>query len=323
MNLSKHKVLVTGAGGFIGGHLVQTLLKMGSEVTALVSYNSAGSSGTLDEIGSSVIDHVRIVRGDIRDRSTVARAMEGCSVVIHLAGLAAVPYSFDSPESYVAVNIGGTLNILEEARRNSCERVLTTSTAAVYGSPQYLPLDEAHPCSANSPYGATKIGAERLSESYYRGFDLPVTTVRPFNTYGPRQSERAVIPSMIAQLLSGADEIKVGDLGPTRDMVYVGDTARAMIEIAQSLNAAGHEINIATGRETSIRDIVETLVNQINPEARIVIDPKRCRLKEGQEDRIYGSNSKLRELTGWSPETSLEEGLKQTIASYRMDSISR
>lgn len=317
MNLKGQRVLVTGAGGFIGGHLVEYLLAMGTEVAALVSYNSSGKAGSLELLDRELRDGIHIVRGDIRDRSIVAKAMEGCSVVIHLAGLAAVPYSFDSPESYVAVNIGGTLNVLEEARRYECKRVITTSTAAVYGFPQYLPIDEHHPCRANSPYGATKIGAERLAESYYRGFDMAVSTVRPFNTYGPRQSERAIIPSMITQLLSGTDEIMVGDLSPTRDMVFVKDTVKALVEVAQSTRAAGYEINIATGKETAIRDIVETLVAQIRPEARIVVDPSRCRLKEGQEDRIYGCNAKLKELTGWCPEISLEKGLAETIASYR------
>lgn len=317
MNLSNQTVIVTGAGGFIGGHLVEALHAMGCDVKALVSYNSAGNFGGIDSIFPAVRKDIEVFRGDIRDRGTVARAMADAKVVLHLAGLAEVPYSFEAPESYVATNILGTLNILEEARRMNYERVVVTSTAAVYGRPEYLPVDEKHPCRANSPYSATKISAERLAESYFRSYDLQVSTVRPFNTYGPRQSTRAIIPSMISQLLTGADELKVGDLDPTRDMVFVRDTVRAFIEVAQAGDAAGHEINIATGREVAIRDIVENLVALINPSAQIVVDPSRVRNATGGEDRIFGCNSKLKNLTGWAPQTGLEEGLQETIKWFK------
>lgn len=316
MKLKDQTVMVTGAGGFIGCHLVESLLREGAEVKAMISYGSSGKIGGLDELDESLRDGMELFRGDIRDRGRVASAMKEASVVIHLAGLGTVPYSFEAPESYVSTNIGGTLNILEEARRLELAKVVTTSTAAVYGKPQYLPVDEMHPCRASSPYGASKIGAERLAESYYRGFGMPVATVRPFNTYGPRQSTRAVIPSMISQLLEMRDEILVGDLSPTRDMVFVGDTVTALKKVAESETACGHEINIATGLEAKVETIVKELVRAINPSARIVVDPSRVRLKEGEEDRIYGSCGKLRELTGWAPETSLEAGLAATIAWF-------
>lgn len=313
MELKDKRVLVTGADGFIGSHLVEALCGMGCHVKALVLYTPSGSWGCLDLLPGPVRDGIEVFRGDVRDRGTVAKAMDGAQVVFHLAAMAGVPYSLDAPQSYVDTNVSGTLNILEEARRTGCERVVVTSTAEVYGVPRYIPLDEEHPCQARSPYGATKIAAERLAESYHRSFDLPVSIVRPFNTYGPRQSTRAIIPAIVTQLLAGQDEIKVGDLTPTRDMVFVADTVRGFVEIARSGKAIGHEINIATGREVAIGEIIRTLVDLVRPAARIVVDPERVRLAEGQEERIYGSHRKLLELTGWAPGIALEEGLARTV----------
>lgn len=312
MDLTNKTVLVTGAGGFIGGHLVEALVAKGCRVNALVSYNSASSQGTLDQLPAEVMANVSLFRGDLRDRGTVVRAMTGADAVFHLAALAGVLHSFDSPESYVGTNISGTLNILEEAKRLSLERVLITSSSAVYGRPKYLPVDELHPVEAATPYAATKIAADRIAESYYRSFELPVTIVRPFNTYGPRQSTRAIIPSIIEQLFTGHDIIKAGNISPTRDMVFVDDTVHGFLEIAQSQVAIGEEINLASGVETSIGSIIETLISIINPSACIEIDPLRQRKSNGS-DRLYGCSKKLSELCGWKPETSLENGLQRTV----------
>lgn len=313
--------LVTGAGGFIGGHLVEALVAGGCAVHAMVPYNSSGSSGILDSLPADCMKAVSVFRGDIRDRGSVARAMTGTDAVFHLAALAGVPHSFDSPESYVGTNISGTLNVLEESRRLGLGRVVVTSTGAVYGTPRFLPLDETHPLQAATPYAATKIAAERLAESYYRSFDLPVTIVRPFNTYGPRQSTRAIIPSVIAQLCDGRSEIAVGDLSPTRDMVHVADTVAAFLAVARAEQAVGEEIDIATGRETSMREIVETLVALLNPAARIVVDEQRLRKPSAGEDRAYGSGEKLRRLTAWQPRFSLEEGLRDTARWFSRGSV--
>ena len=243
--------------------------------------------------------------------------MEGCDAVFHLAALIAIPYSYHSPDMYVDTNIKGTLNILQAARDLKTERVLVTSTSEVYGTAQYVPIDEKHPYQGQSPYSATKIGADRLAESFYRSFDLPVTIVRPFNTYGPRQSARAVIPTIITQLLAGKKEIKLGSLAPTRDFNYVKDTARGFLEIYRSEKTIGEEINIATQREISIGELAEELIRQIAPDARIVCDDIRVRPEKSEVERLLGSNEKIKALTAWRPQYSLEEGLKETIAFFR------
>lgn len=318
--LAGKRVLVTGADGFIGGHMVEALLRRGCRPRAFVAYNSANSWGSLELLDQAVLAQIEVMSGDIRDRGSVARAMDGVDVAIHLAALAGVPYSFESPESYVATNVTGTLNVLEEARRRGTERVLTTSTSEVYGTPQRLPMDESHPWQSRSPYAATKIAADRIAESYYRSFGLPVTIVRPFNTFGPRQSARAVIPAIITQLLAGQDEIKLGTVKPTRDMVYVKDTVEGYLRIAESPRAIGEEINIATGREVSVGHMVETLIGLIRPQARVALDPSRLRPGQNEEeDRVLGDNSKLARLTGWTPEYTFERALEETAEWFARD----
>ena len=307
------KVLVTGADGFIGSHLVEELLNEGHDVRAFVYYNSFNSLGWLDTLPREKLDKIEIFSGDIRDPNGVREAMKGIDEVYHLAALIAIPFSYHSPDSYVDTNIKGTLNVLQAARDLNTKRILVTSTSEVYGTAKYVPIDEEHPYQGQSPYSATKIGADRIAESFYRSFDMPITIVRPFNTYGPRQSARAVIPTIITQLLSGAQEIKLGSLSPTRDFNYVKDTVRGFIEIAKSDKTIGQEINIATQQEISIGQLAEELIKQINPNAKIVCDEIRLRPENSEVNRLLGSNKKVKELTNWEPKYSLEEGLKETI----------
>ena len=308
-----NKVLVTGADGFIGSHLVEELLKEGYDVRAFVYYNSFSSWGWLDILPKEKLDEIEIFSGDIRDPNGVREAMKGVDEVYHLAALIAIPFSYHSPDSYVDTNIKGTLNVLQAARDLNTKRILVTSTSEVYGTAKYVPIDEEHPYQGQSPYSATKIGADRIAESFYRSFDMPITIVRPFNTYGPRQSARAVIPTIITQLLSGAQEIKLGSLSPTRDFNYVKDTVRGFIEIAKSDKTIGQEINIATQQEISIGELAEELIKQINPNAKIVCDEIRLRPENSEVNRLLGSNKKIKELTNWEPKYSLEEGLRETI----------
>ena len=311
------KILLTGSEGFIGSHLTEELVKNGYKVKAFVLYNSFNSWGWLDSLPKNVMDNVEVFTGDIRDPHGVKKAMEGCDAVFHLAALIAIPFSYHSPDAYVDTNIKGTLNVLQAARELDIERVLVTSTSEVYGTAQYVPIDEKHPFQGQSPYSATKIGADRLSESFYRSFDLPVTIVRPFNTYGPRQSARAVIPTIITQLLSGKEEIKLGSLTPTRDFNYVKDTANGFIEIYKSDKTVGQEINIATQREISIGVLAEKIIRQINPSARIVCDEERLRPENSEVNRLLGSNEKIKKLTSWIPKYTLEEGIAETIEWIR------
>lgn len=307
------KILVTGSEGFIGSHLVEGLLDSGYEVKAFVMYNSFNNWGWLDTFPKDIIDQIEIFCGDVRDFNSVREAMNGVDTVMHLAALIAIPYSYVAPDAYVDTNIKGTLNVLQAARTLDIDRVLVTSTSEVYGTAQYVPIDEKHPFQGQSPYSASKIGADRLAESFYRSFDLPVTIVRPFNTYGPRQSARAVIPTIITQLLAGEEEIKLGSLQPTRDFNYVKDTVRGFIEIMKSQKTIGEEINIATQHEISIGKLAETLISQINPNARVVCDNDRKRPKNSEVERLLGSNKKIIELTEWRPKYSFEEGLAETI----------
>ena len=264
------KVLVTGADGFIGSHLTEELVKKGYQVRAFVYYNSFNTWGWLDTLPEGIMKNVEIFQGDIRDPNGVEDAMRNVDAVFHLAALIAIPFSYYSPDTYVDTNIKGTLNILQSGRKLGTERILVTSTSEVYGTAQYTPIDEKHPFQGQSPYSATKIGADRLTESFYRSFQLPVTIVRPFNTYGPRQSARAVIPTIITQLLGGEKEIKLGSLTPTRDFNYVKDTVNGFIAIYESDRTIGEEINIASQKEISIGEIAQKLIDQINPYARIV-----------------------------------------------------
>lgn len=311
------KVLVTGSDGFIGSHLTEELVKKGYDVKAFVYYNSFNTWGWLDTLPKEIMQYVEIFQGDIRDPNGVKEAMKGCQAVFHLAALIAIPFSYHSPDTYVDTNIKGTLNVLQAARELGTERVLVTSTSEVYGTAQYVPIDENHPYQGQSPYSATKIGADRLAESFYRSFDLPVTIVRPFNTYGPRQSARAVIPTIITQLLSGKQEIKLGSLTPTRDFNYVKDTVNGFIAIYRSDKTIGQEINIATQQEITIGQLAEELIRQINPQAGIICDEERLRPEKSEVNRLLGSNSRIKSLTDWEPRYTFEEGLAETIEFLR------
>lgn len=307
------KVLVTGSDGFIGSHLVEALLDAGYEVKAFVLYNSFNTWGWLDTFTKEKLDRIEVFAGDVRDPNAVRKAMEDVDAVMHLAALIAIPYSYYAPDAYVDTNIKGTLNILQAAKSLNVERVLVTSTSEVYGTAQYVPIDEKHPYQGQSPYSATKIGADRLAESFYRSFDLPVTIVRPFNTFGPRQSARAVIPTIITQLLSGKEEIKLGSLDPTRDFNYVKDTVQGFIEIMKSDKTIGQEINIATQKEISIGELANELIRQINPEAKIICDEQRLRPEKSEVERLLGSNEKILRLTNWKPKYTFEQGIAETI----------
>ncbi len=307
------KVLVTGADGFIGSHLTENLLEKGYDVKAFTMYNSFNTWGWLDSLPKEKLEQIEIFCGDVRDPNGVREAMKGVDAVFHLAALIAIPFSYHSPDSYVDTNIKGTLNILQAARELETEKILITSTSEVYGTAQYVPIDEKHPFQGQSPYSATKIGADRLAESFYRSFQLPVSIVRPFNTYGPRQSARAVIPTIITQLLAGREEIKLGSLTPTRDFNYVKDTTAGFIAIAESEQTIGEEINIATQREISIGELAEEIINQINPGAHIVCDEERLRPEKSEVNRLLGSNEKIRRLTKWEPQYTFEQGIAETI----------
>jgi NAD dependent epimerase/dehydratase len=307
------KILVTGSDGFIGSHLTEELVKQGYEVKAFVYYNSFNTWGWLDTLPKEIMEHVEIFQGDIRDPHGVKEAVKGCGAVFHLAALIAIPFSYHSPDTYVDTNIKGTLNVLQAARDLETERVLVTSTSEVYGTAQYVPIDEKHPYQGQSPYSATKIGADRLAESFYRSFQMPVTIVRPFNTYGPRQSARAVIPTIITQLLSEKEKIKLGALTPTRDFNYVKDTVQGFIEIYKSSLTIGEEINIATQHEISIGELAEELISQINPKAEIVCDEQRLRPEKSEVSRLLGCNEKILRLTDWQPRYTFRQGLAETI----------
>lgn len=311
------KVLVTGADGFIGSHLTEALLESGYNVKAFAFYNSYNSWGWLDTFHKEKRSQIEVFSGDIRDPNGVYEAMKDVDGVFHLAALIAIPFSYHSPDSYVDTNIKGTLNVLQAARRHDLERVIVTSTSEVYGTAKYVPIDETHPFQGQSPYSATKIGADRLAESFFRSFNLPVTIVRPFNTYGPRQSARAVIPTIITQLLAGNDEIRLGSLTPSRDFNYVKDTVNGFIKIAQSENTIGEEINIATQKEISIGELADELVRQIAPNARIVCDEVRLRPEKSEVNRLLGCNEKIKRLTDWEPKYTLEQGLAETIQFLR------
>jgi NAD dependent epimerase/dehydratase len=317
MSLKGKRVLVTGADGFIGSHLVEALIQEGAKVKAFVYYNSFNSWGWLDHFPTELKSQLEIFSGDVRDPNGVYTAMEGCEIVFHLAALIAIPYSYHSPDSYVDTNVKGTLNIVQAAKRLGVERVLVTSTSEVYGTAQFVPITEDHPKQPQSPYSASKIGADAMADSFYRSFELPVTLVRPFNTYGPRQSARAVIPTIISQLLNGYTEIKLGDVRPTRDLVYVKDTAQGFIRIAQTPSLIGHEVNIATEQEISVGDLAQNLIKQINPAARIVSEDERLRPSASEVFRLLGSRAKLESHTHWKPSTTLQEGLAQTIEWFK------
>lgn len=320
------RVLVTGADGFIGSHLTECLLEKGYDVKAFAYYNSFNTWGWLDTLPKDKLKEIEVFTGDIRDPNGVREAMKDVDEVFHLAALIAIPFSYHSPDSYVDTNIKGTLNVLQAARQLETQRILITSTSEVYGTAQYVPIDEKHPYQGQSPYSATKIGADRLAESFYRSFNMPISIVRPFNTFGPRQSARAVIPTIIMQLLSGRKEIQLGSLTPTRDFNYVKDTAAGFIAIAESEQTIGEEINIATQHEISIGQLAQEIINQINPSAKIVCDEQRLRPEKSEVNRLLGSNEKIKRLTDWKPNYTFAQGISETIAwmkdnldSYKVD----
>lgn len=318
MKISGKRVLVTGADGFIGSHLVEALLDEGCEVRAFVFYNSFNSWGWLDTFPKEKRERIEIFAGDIRDPNGVREAIKGVDIVFHLAALIAIPFSYHSPDSYVDTNIKGTLNVLQASRDFDVNKILVTSTSEVYGTARYVPIDENHPFQGQSPYSASKIGADRIAESFYRSFNLPVTIVRPFNTYGPRQSARAVIPTIITQLLSGITEIKLGSLHPTRDFNYVKDTAAGFVAIAKSDKSIGEEINIATQQEISIGELANELISQINPAAHIITDDVRLRPEKSEVERLLGSNGKMMQISDWVPRFDLKAGLSETIEWFKV-----
>jgi dTDP-glucose 4,6-dehydratase len=310
------KILVTGADGFIGSHVVETLVKSGHDVRAFVLYNSFNSWGWLDESDKSIRDSIDIFAGDIRDPHGVDKAVEKQEVILNLAALIAIPYSYHSPDTYVDTNIKGTLNILQAARRHGVKRVVQTSTSEVYGTAQYIPIDEAHPLHPQSPYAATKVGADQLALSFHASFDVPVGILRPFNTYGPRQSARAVIPTIISQL-ANKSKVKLGSLSPTRDFSFVQDTANGFLVAAQSDAIVGQTINLGSGFEISIKETAETIAKLMNTKLELVDDEQRVRPENSEVERLHASIEKAKTLLGWQPElkglAGFETGLKKTI----------
>lgn len=307
------KILVTGADGFIGSHLVERLVHLGYKVKAFVYYNSFNSWGWLDTLPASVMNDVEIFAGDIRDPNGVYESAADVDSVFHLAALIGIPFSYHSPDSYIDTNIKGTLNVLQAAKKRKLKRVLVTSTSEVYGTAHFVPITEDHPFQGQSPYSASKIGADRIAESFYRSFDLPVTIVRPFNTYGPRQSARAVIPTIITQIQNGFEIIKLGDLTPTRDLLYVKDTVEGFVEIYKSEKTIGEEINIATQKEISIGDLVKQIIMKAQAVCSIQTDEVRLRPDKSEVKRLLGSNKKISELTNWTTGYTLDRGLTETI----------
>ena len=318
MDLKGKKCLVTGADGFIGSHLVEALVAKGAHVRPFVYYNSFNSWGWLDSLPPHIISQLDVFAGDVRDPHGVAESMRGCDVVFHLAALIAIPFSYHSPDSYVDTNVKGTLNVLQAARTQGIERLIVTSTSEVYGTAKSVPIDESHPMQGQSPYSATKIAADRLAESFFRSFDLPVTILRPFNTFGPRQSARAFIPTIITQLLAGRNEIRLGSLSPTRDLNFVKDTAAGFIAVMESEGTIGEEINLASGVEYSVGDVARELITRINPNAAIIAEEVRLRPEKSEVERLLGCNKKMTRLTGWKQNTPFLEGLDQTIAWFRV-----
>jgi len=310
-----NKILVTGAGGFIGSHLTELLVEQGYSVKAFVHYNSRNYWGWLEK--SSCKNEIEVITGDIRDYDSVYNAMKNCDTVFHLAALIGIPYSYVSPLAYIKTNIEGTYNILQSARELSVKNVLITSTSETYGTAQYIPIDENHPLVGQSPYSATKIGADQLALSFYNSFNLPVKIVRPFNTYGPRQSARAIIPTIITQILSGKNEIMLGNLNPTRDLTFVKDTANGFLEIAKSDRLFGEITNIGMNIEISIGNLAELIIQLMGDKVEIIYDSQRIRPEKSEVKRLCCDNSKLLQNTSWRPKYTLEKGLKETIEWFK------
>ena len=308
------KILVTGADGFIGSHLVESLMNQGYKVKAFVLYNSFNKWGWLDSLDKSVLSEIEVFAGDIRDPYGVKNAMEGCDSVLHLAALIAIPYSYHSPDTYIDTNIKGTLNILQAARSLNVERIIHTSTSEVYGTARFVPITEEHPLQGQSPYSASKIGADQLAYSFYTSFELPVITIRPFNTYGPRQSARAVIPTIITQLANGLDVLKLGSIHPTRDFNYVQDTVDGFIAALKAENAFGETINLGSNFEISIGDTVNVIAELMNKSITIETEDKRLRPKDSEVERLWADNKKAADLLHWKPKYGGLEGFKAGLS---------
>ncbi|SDD80292.1 NAD-dependent 4,6-dehydratase LegB [Sporomusa acidovorans] len=311
--LKNKKILVTGADGFIGSHLTEELVRQGHEVRAFVFYNSFNSWGWLDYSEKSIKDSLDIFAGDIRDPHGVKTAMQGCDIVLHLAALIAIPYSYHSPDSYVDTNIKGTLNILQAARELEVEKIVHTSTSEVYGTAKYVPIDENHPLQGQSPYSATKIGADQMAMAFFRSFRTPVAIIRPFNTYGPRQSARAVIPTIITQIANGINNIKLGALHPTRDFNYIKDTVSGFLAVAASEQSVGEVINIGSNYEISIGETVEVIAEAMKTKVNIISDDMRVRPDKSEVERLWADNAKAFNLTGWKPQYAGKDGFKRGI----------
>lgn len=310
------KVLVTGAAGFIGSHLVERLVREGHQVRAYVHYNSRNDWGNLELVDPAVKRELEVVTGDIADPFSVRHATKGVQVVYHLSSLIAIPYSYVAPQSYVQTNVQGAINVLQAARDEGVERVVHTSTSECYGTAQYVPIDEKHPLQGQSPYSASKIGADMLAESYWRSFELPVAIIRPFNTFGPRQSARAVIPTIISQALKGGT-IKLGSLSPTRDMNYVDNTVDGFLAVARHPAAVGQVINVGSGREISIGELARLIVRLVGSSSEVVEDSQRIRPAASEVERLLCGHDKARALLGWTPAVDLEQGLERTIDWFR------
>ncbi len=313
MTWTGKKVLVTGAGGFIGSHLTERLVKEGAKVRAFVHYNSRNDWGLLELLPKEILQEIEIFSGDIQDPFAVHKAVKGCEIVFHLASLIAIPYSYIAPQSFVSTNVLGTVNVMEACLKEGVERVVHTSTSETYGTAQYVPIDERHPLQGQSPYSASKIGADKIAESYYLSFNLPVAIIRPFNTYGPRQSARAVIPTIITQLLTN-NQVKLGDLTPTRDLNYVEDTVDGFLKMATVPEAIGEVINIGSGKEISIGDLAHKIMQIMGKKVPIVTEEIRKRPEKSEVRRLVADNSKAHKILGWKPMFSLEDGLKRTIS---------
>lgn len=313
MDLENKRILVTGGDGFIGSHLTEELVRLGQNVRAFVQYNSFNSWGWLDQVPRDIQDNIEVFAGDIRDPHGVREAMQGCDVVIHLAALVAIPYSYHSPDTYLDTNIKGTLNILQGARQLDTEKVVCTSTSEVYGTARYVPINEDHPLQGQSPYSATKIAADQMAQAFFNSFDTPVAIIRPFNTYGPRQSARAVIPTVITQIASGERVVKLGAVHPTRDFNYIKDTVRGFIDVAKSDLAVGEVINIGSNYEISIGKLVELIGDIMQVKIEIETEPERLRPEKSEVERLWADNTRAKQLMGWEPEYAGYEGLRRGL----------
>lgn len=314
MDLKNKKVLVTGAGGFIGSHLVERLIDEGAQLRAMVHYNSMGKWGNIELLPRSVKDVIEVIAGDITDPFSVRNAIKGCDIVFHLAALIAIPYSYIAPQSYVTTNVIGTLNVMQACRDYGVVKVVHTSTSEIYGTAIYTPIDEKHPLQGQSPYSASKIGADKIAESYFCAFNLPVATIRPFNTYGPRQSARAVIPTIISQILAGKNKINIGSLTPVRDFNFVKDTVEGFLHVAKSERTVGEVVNIGSGKGITIGDLAKSIMLIMGRDVEIACDEMRVRPENSEVMELICANQKAAALADWRPRYTLEAGLRETVA---------